>query len=101
MLGALQTGVFAFLLSHRGLDVNHRPVEILDAYRPGLLTPPAYHALHHVHPDAYYSAYTKAVDWLLGSAAQLRGRGWIAPAALVLLVLGLGVPYVLVFGGRQ
>jgi hypothetical protein len=58
----------------RGLDRNHRPIRLLDAYAPGLHTPPAYHALHHAHPDAYFSAYTKGVDLLARSGAQLRGR---------------------------
>jgi hypothetical protein len=70
----LQTLVFAFLLRYRGLDVNHRPIAILDAYRPSILCPPAYHALHHVYPGAYFSAYNKLVDWLVGGGAWLRGR---------------------------
>lgn len=74
VLVALQTGVFLGIWRAGGLDRNHRPVAVLDAYRPGLHTPPAYHALHHVYPDAYYSAYTKVVDALVGGAAQIRGR---------------------------
>lgn len=70
----LQTMLFAYLLSQRGLDVNHRAVEILDAHRPGWLCPPAYHALHHVFPDAHFSAYTKLVDAVVGGAEQLAGR---------------------------
>jgi hypothetical protein len=70
----LQTLAFAYLLSQRGLDINHRPVEILDAYLPSFVRPPAYHALHHVYPDAYFSAYTKLVDQVIGSAAWLVGR---------------------------
>lgn len=74
VLVALQTLVFAGILRARGLDANHRPIEWLDAYRPGFATPPAYHALHHVYPDAYFSAYTKAIDWLVGGGTQLAGR---------------------------
>jgi len=70
----LQTVVFGFLLSRRGLDINHRPIETLDAYRPSLLCPPAYHALHHVYPGAYFSAYNKLVDWAVGGGAWLPGR---------------------------
>jgi hypothetical protein len=77
VLAALQTAVFALILRQRGLDLNHRPIAMLDAYRPGFMTPPPYHALHHVHPDAYYSAYTKLVDVLAGSAAALRGRRFV------------------------
>ncbi len=71
---ALQTLTFAYILSQQGLDVNHRPVDWLDAYAPSFLCPPAYHALHHVHPDAYFSAYTKLVDGVVGGAAWLEGR---------------------------
>ncbi|MEN8161092.1 MAG: hypothetical protein ABFS41_13555 [Myxococcota bacterium] len=76
-LFGLQTLVFVSILRARGLDLNHRPIEMLDAYRPGPWTPPAYHALHHVYPDAYFSAYTKAIDFLVRGAAQLRERRFV------------------------
>jgi hypothetical protein len=69
-----QTAVFAYIASQRGLDPNHRPVAVLDAYRPCFVALPAYHALHHVWPDAHYSAYTKLVDYLVAGGVQLRGR---------------------------
>src|SRR5262245_55275119 len=69
-----QTSLFALVLGFRGLDPNHRPVEILDAYRPSVLCSPAYHALHHVYPDAYWSAYTKVVDWIVGGGTCLAHR---------------------------
>jgi hypothetical protein len=69
-----QTLLFALVLGFRGLDPNHRPVEILDAYRPSVLCSPAYHALHHVYPDAYWSAYTKVVDWIVGGGTCLAHR---------------------------
>ncbi|MBW2534321.1 MAG: sterol desaturase family protein, partial [Deltaproteobacteria bacterium] len=74
VVGALQTAVFVGILRARGLDRNHRPVRLLDAYAPGPHTPPAYHALHHAYPDAYFSAYTKLVDALVGGGAALAGR---------------------------
>lgn len=73
VLAGLQTLVFLFILKDRGLDVNHRPVARLDAHPAGWPTPPSYHLLHHVWPDAYYSAYTKAVDWIVGGGAQIAG----------------------------
>jgi hypothetical protein len=81
VLAALQTAVFLGILRMRGLDPNHRPIAMLDAYRPGPGTPPAYHALHHVHPDAYFSAYTKAIDFLVRGAAWLRGRRFVLQGA--------------------
>ena len=35
VLVALQTAVFCYLLRDKGLDLNHRPVDYLDAYAPG------------------------------------------------------------------
>lgn len=70
----LQTTIFVGMLAYRGLDINHRGVVILDAFRPSVLALPAYHALHHVYPDAYFSAYGKLVDWVVGGGIWLRGR---------------------------
>jgi hypothetical protein len=81
VLAVLQTAVFARMLYYRGRDVNHRPAARIDAHPPGWLTPPSYHALHHVWPDAYFSAYTKLVDRIVGGGAQIAQRrfGWIGP----------------------
>lgn len=70
----MQTSIFIGLLWFRGLDINHRPIEMLDAYQPSWLALPAYHALHHVFPNAYFSAYGKLVDWVVGSGTMLAGR---------------------------
>lgn len=71
---AIETAVVASILRDRGLDVNHRGRTQVPAYRPGILCVPAYHALHHVRPDGFYSSWIKVVDPLLGKAAALRGR---------------------------
>lgn len=70
----IQTGVFWLILREWGLDINHRPIEMLDAYQPGWMAPPPYHALHHVWPDSHYSAYSRVVDWVVGGGLHLRGR---------------------------
>jgi hypothetical protein len=74
VLAVLQTAVFAGMLYYRGRDVNHRPAARIDAHPPGWLTPPSYHALHHAWPDAYFSAYTKLVDRIVGGGAQIAQR---------------------------
>jgi hypothetical protein len=70
----VQTAFFGMLVRQRGLDINHRPIEVLDAYRPMWVAPPPYHALHHVWPDAHFSAYSRLVDWVVGGGLYLRGR---------------------------
>jgi hypothetical protein len=81
VLAVLQTAVFLGMLYFRGRDVNHRPAARIDAHPPGWLTPPSYHALHHVWPDAYFSAYTKLVDRVVGGGCAIAERrfGWLGP----------------------
>jgi hypothetical protein len=76
VVGSLQTLVFLAVLYFRGQDINHRPAPRIDAYPPGWTTPPAYHALHHAWPDAYFSAYTKCIDWIVGGATQIESRSF-------------------------
>lgn len=85
----LQTALFLGILAGRGQDLNHRPAARIDAHRPGWTTPPAYHALHHAWPDAYYSAYTKVVDWVVGSGAQIAERGFALVGSDSALATGL------------
>jgi len=69
-----QTVIVVLILRQQGLDINHRPIEMLDAHRPSWLAPVTYHALHHVWPDTHYAAYSKLVDWVVGGGLRLRGR---------------------------
>jgi len=71
---ALQTLVFLLILREKGMDINHRTIERLPAYRPMFFCLPPYHALHHVHPDAHFSSWIKAFDYALGTGAWLEGR---------------------------
>ncbi len=71
---AIQVVVFALIMRARGLDVNHRGHEKLDAFRDGFFCMPEYHALHHVHPQAHFSSWIKALDQMLGTGLSLEGR---------------------------
>ncbi len=80
---AIQVAVFALIMRERGLDINHRGHEKLDAFRDTFFCMPEYHALHHVHPDAHFSSWIKALDYALGSGLWLEGRriAWIGDAS--------------------
>lgn len=70
----VETFVVLTILRDRGLDVNHRPRSRVPAYRPTVVCLPAYHALHHVWPTAFYGSWVKLVDQVLGTTVALRGR---------------------------
>ncbi len=70
----IQLLVFLLILRLKGIDINHRPIAVLRAYRPMYFCVPEYHALHHVYPDSYFSSWIKTLDHLLGTGTELRGR---------------------------
>lgn len=80
---AIQVVVFALIMKDRGLDVNHRGHEQLETFRDSFFCLPEYHALHHVHPDAHFSSWIKALDYALGTGLRLEGRrvAWVGEAS--------------------
>ena len=70
----LQALIFLLILRARGMDINHKEIALLRAYRPLYFCVPAYHALHHVWPEAYFSSWVKTLDHVLGSGVWLAGR---------------------------
>ena len=72
-----ETAIFLGVVRLRGKDRNHIPYDVIPASGGtllGLLVTPAYHALHHVFPDRYYSSWITLFDRLAGTASQIRGR---------------------------
>jgi hypothetical protein len=77
----IETVVVVLILRDRGLDVNHRPRGRVPAYRPSVVCVPAYHALHHVRPAAFYSSWIKLLDMALGTTLALGGRSAVVVGA--------------------
>lgn len=72
---ALETLVFVLIMKPTpGFDINHHPVDKLQAYRPLYFCVPEYHLLHHVYPEAHFSSWIKTVDHLCGTGLSLKGR---------------------------
>jgi len=71
---AVQTTVFLLILRCGGKDINHRGWKVLPAYRPSWFCLPAYHALHHIHPDAHMSSWIKLFDHVAGTGLSFTGR---------------------------
>ena len=70
----IQTIVFLLILRCGGKDINHRGWKVLSAYRPSWFCLPAYHALHHIHPDAHMSSWIKLFDHVAGTGLSLAER---------------------------
>jgi hypothetical protein len=57
-----------------GRDANHVAFDTLPAPGSFLMVGPRYHALHHVHPEAYYGSVVPLFDQVFGTALPLRDR---------------------------
>ena len=73
--------VFAVVMSMRGLDPNHTPLDVVPSPRSGVRVEAAYHLLHHVFPDRYMSSYVPLFDRLFGTGCQLAGRRYVVTGA--------------------
>jgi monoglucosyldiacylglycerol epimerase len=57
-----------------GTDINHMTMERLNGQQSLIWIQPSYHAMHHVHPDNFYSSFLNVFDMVLGTSCQIRGR---------------------------
>ena len=71
---ALHTVLFVIRIWTEGLDTHHMSMDRVPGKRNGLFVTPAYHALHHVHPLAFYSSFLNVFDMIFGTAIELRGK---------------------------
>jgi monoglucosyldiacylglycerol epimerase len=58
----------------RGQDSNHRPLTRISARAMGWFVGAHYHALHHLHPAAYFSSVLSILDRVCGTALSLEGK---------------------------
>jgi len=71
----IELGVFLFIMWDKpGVDINHKPIDQLKAYRPLYFCVPEYHLLHHVFPDAHFSSWIKTLDHLLCTGIAIQDR---------------------------
>ena len=74
---AIETFIFAMVVIRGGMDEHHVEVGRRGTRRnhaAGAFVTADYHALHHIHPDRFYSSYVTLFDRLIGTACQIEGR---------------------------
>lgn len=58
----------------QGKDLHHQTYKQLPAYRAGFFVNGAYHALHHIYPNRFFSSYIKLFDFIFGTAHTFQGK---------------------------
>lgn len=71
---ALHIVLFVFRVKEEGVDAYHMSMERLRGARGALVVTPAYHAMHHINPMAFYSSFLNIFDMIFGTALNVRGH---------------------------
>ncbi len=70
----LESLIFLAVLHWKGIDPHHKSYANLPVNQGGMFVSSAYHALHHIYPTNFFSGYIKLLDYLLGTAQQLKNK---------------------------
>jgi sterol desaturase/sphingolipid hydroxylase (fatty acid hydroxylase superfamily) len=71
---AFQVVQFILVVRCGGRDSNHVAFDRLRTPSGLWVVGPRYHALHHLHPEGYFSSFVKLFDTVFGTACPLQGR---------------------------
>jgi len=71
---AVHTILFGVRIVTEGIDTHHMAADRLSGQRGLIFVRPAYHALHHVNPMAFYSSFLNVFDMIVGTAWSIRGK---------------------------
>ncbi len=75
------TALFVARIIEEGRDFNHMSMDRLSGTPGFWLVTPSYHALHHVHPHAFYSSFLNFFDLIAGTGCQFIGRRFVVTGA--------------------
>ncbi len=68
-------------IREEGMDFNHMSMDRISGQQGLLWVNPSYHAMHHVHPNNFFSSFTNGFDLLFGTGTQISGRRFLVTGA--------------------
>ena len=72
---------FANNIRTEGMDGNHMSMDRVSGQQSLLKVNAAYHAMHHITPDNFYSSYLNVFDLLFGRSCTIRHRRFLITGA--------------------
>jgi len=72
---------FANNIRTEGMDGNHMSMDRVSGQQSLLKVNAAYHAMHHITPDNFYSSYLNVFDLLFGRSCTIRHRHFLITGA--------------------
>jgi hypothetical protein len=81
VVAAIRTVMLAMTIRDEGMDLNHMSMDRISGQRGLLWVGPSYHAMHHVHPNNFFSSFANVFDLLFGTSSQISGRRFLVTGA--------------------
>ena len=74
-------GMLIQTIREEGMDFNHMSMDRISGQQGLWWVSQSYHAMHHVHPNNFFSSFTNGFDVLFGTGAQISGRRFLITGA--------------------
>ena len=78
---AVRTWMLLLTLKQEGADANHMAMRRISGQQGLLWVSPSYHAMHHVHPNSFFSSFANLFDLIVGTGTQIAGRHFLITGA--------------------
>ncbi|MEO6013654.1 MAG: sterol desaturase family protein [Devosia sp.] len=81
LIAVIRTYMLVMTIREEGMDLNHMNMDRISGRQGLWWVNPSYHAMHHVHPNNFYSSFTNVFDLLFGTGTQIDGRRFLITGA--------------------
>jgi monoglucosyldiacylglycerol epimerase len=80
-IALVRTAMLVMTMREEGVDYNHMAMKRISGQQGLLWVTPSYHAMHHVHPNSFFSSFANVFDLLFGTGGQIDGRRFLITGA--------------------
>ena len=77
----IRTIMLGMTIKDEGMDLNHMAMSRISGQQGLLWVTPSYHAMHHVHPNNFFSSFANLFDLIFGTGTQIEGRRFLITGA--------------------
>ena len=81
VVALVRTVMLVQTIFEEGMDGNHMNMQRISGRQGLLWVNPSYHAMHHVHPNNFFSSFSNLFDLVFGTGTQISGRRFLLTGA--------------------
>jgi hypothetical protein len=80
-IALMRTWMLVQTIREEGMDYNHMAMDRLSGQQGLLWVNQSYHAMHHIHPNNFFSSFANVFDLVFGTGSQINGRRFLITGA--------------------